>query len=409
VSSCCTFGSCVFVAALLDGGWGPPCCTAPSWDACWAGVCRDVAVPPFPPSRSVPVIYHDFSLEVFLSEEAAGTPWEPVATEDPVEMGVHELSLRAFGRVKMHHLWVSAPCCARAVLCAVCARYAGRCAPGHSHAAHPSSCMTGCSHGCDRGRGCGRGCVDVQEGNKQSLLARLTRKHWATITALAKAVAAGDGTFLAPSASSALPLPAFKHASQAVFDAVTAAVRPTAAQSEPPRPPRSSSDDGPSLAQTGLRLPRSRSGSLSSAGHMPPTVADRLQASLYKVPTLLSLFDALPGHLAFDVEVKYPVEVGHRWAHRDARTRFGSLPPPLCPSPVPVPVLRLAPFPSAALPAPLPQCVHGCAVFGCELGYRLPHEPQALHRSRQVRGQPFLRRHFAVRAVAPPARVLAVV
>ena len=56
----------------------------------------------------MPVIYHDFSLEVFLSEEPAATPWAPVLSEDPIEMGIHELSLRSIGRIKTHHLRVSA-------------------------------------------------------------------------------------------------------------------------------------------------------------------------------------------------------------------------------------------------------------------------------------------------------------
>ena len=64
---------------------------------------------PTPPlfSVSVPVIYHDFSLEVFLSEDTAAVPWEPTAaSEEPLEMGLHQLTLRAMGRVKKHHLRV---------------------------------------------------------------------------------------------------------------------------------------------------------------------------------------------------------------------------------------------------------------------------------------------------------------
>ena len=45
---------------------------------------------------------------------------------------------------------------------------------------------------------------------------------------------------------------------------------------------------------------------------MSSGATSRVQATLYKVPTLHSLFQALPTHLAFDVEVKYPVETGHR-------------------------------------------------------------------------------------------------
>ena len=55
---------------------------------------------------SVPVIYHDFSLEVFLSEEVAAVPWSAVAVEEPIEMGIHQLTLRSISRVKMHHLRV---------------------------------------------------------------------------------------------------------------------------------------------------------------------------------------------------------------------------------------------------------------------------------------------------------------
>jgi hypothetical protein len=66
-------------------------------------------LPTPPPPPRVPVIHHDFSLEVLLSEDPASVPPSAVqgtALESPVDMGVHQLSLRAIGRVKLHHLRV---------------------------------------------------------------------------------------------------------------------------------------------------------------------------------------------------------------------------------------------------------------------------------------------------------------
>ncbi len=50
----------------------------------------------------------------------------------------------------------------------------------------------------------------------------------------------------------------------------------------------------------------------SDGGGATSLASSRVQATLYKMPTLESLFQSLPTHLAFDVEVKYPVETHHR-------------------------------------------------------------------------------------------------
>jgi hypothetical protein len=137
-----------------------------------------------------------------------------------------------------------------------------------------------------------------QEGNKQSLLAQLTRKHWSTISAMAKSIAHE-------------PL---SHADtiRVVSDAVVseslgAAHVPVA----PPRPPRASSLDGTEDGSV-VTGTRSRVHSFSSSVRSDTSATSRMQAALYKIPTLQSLFQSLPKHLAFDIEVKYPVEVDHR-------------------------------------------------------------------------------------------------
>jgi hypothetical protein len=67
-------------------------------------------------------------------------------------------------------------------------------------------------------------------------------------------------------------------------------------------------------AGAGASGTRSRGHSFTSTARSESTsgATSRVQATLYKMPTLQSLFQSLPTHLAFDVEVKYPVETAHR-------------------------------------------------------------------------------------------------
>ena len=131
-----------------------------------------------------------------------------------------------------------------------------------------------------------------QEGNKQRLLAQLTRKHWAGISAMAKTLhGSGGGDDVTSSIDDCTTAVAV-----AVCDTATAGA---AVAETPPRAPRAGS------------LPRSRVHSFDSAAS-DASVSSRLRASMYKIPTFESMFGALPRHLAFDVEVKYPVEVAHR-------------------------------------------------------------------------------------------------
>ena len=142
-----------------------------------------------------------------------------------------------------------------------------------------------------------------QEGNKQSLLAQLTRKHWSTISTMAKSLRYNDLTHT--------------DAVLAVSDAVVSASLGDAAPAAPTRPPRSSSLDGVDGAAAGYSSTlsagvRSRTHSFCSTARTESSASSRMQAAMYKIPTLESLFTMLPKHLAFDIEVKYPVEVQHR-------------------------------------------------------------------------------------------------
>jgi hypothetical protein len=86
----------------------------------------------------------------------------------------------------------------------------------------------------------------MQEGNKQSLLAQLTRKHWAAITSLAQALSVPAPGSSASSPGSSPPPVDNPHteAADAVADAVASTAAVSAMSPAPaPRPPRSASED----------------------------------------------------------------------------------------------------------------------------------------------------------------------
>ena len=92
-------------------------------------------------------------------------------------------------------------------------------------------------------------------------------------------------------------------------------------------------------AGAGASGTRSRGHSFTSTARSEGTsgATSRVQATLYKMPTLQSLFQSLPTHLAFDVEVKYPVETAHRLVvapdsvdHCCSLSAFGVGTPVLC-------------------------------------------------------------------------------
>ena len=131
----------------------------------------------------------------------------------------------------------------------------------------------------------------VQEGNKQSLLAQLTRKHWAAITAMAQALSTGAGGSTPPSPNSTPPRTSGAGAADAADASCTPGAVAATADSMAGAIAQAVADatSGPALATSGASAVVA--GTTPSAPPRPPRSASEDAGSVHSDTTLKEIYE----------------------------------------------------------------------------------------------------------------------
>ena len=273
----------------------------------------------------VPVIYHDFELEVQLAEQLA-------ATMEAFKLGVHQLRWRALNRVRKHHLREGNK---QSALAQLIRKHMARLksgdralltgwsstSPPSSRPSSPGSQSSGSSAA--GGAGAGAGCVGGRYVESSAGMGGTAMKRPSSADSVDDAssdaadlssVGVGDSDHSSSKGSAHAGARAGARAASSGDgdgdgddggDAVPVAPRP------PPAPLAAAQAALASAAESEAAAVAMAvalgPGVLPAAGSRPPRSATRLIAALYSIPTLQALFVAVPAPVGFDIEIKYPV------------------------------------------------------------------------------------------------------